>query len=140
MNFQFTHPLYLLLLVPALGWVLWFALKTDVQIGSGRRWIALGIRIIVVLLLVFAIAGLQWRRPLDGMNLFFVLDRSDSVPSQQQEAAENLMYKMAGQKKAVDQAGVIVFGSEAAIDRMPGLAIAKQKIEAVVGTEPQPVL
>jgi uncharacterized membrane protein len=30
---------------------------------------------------------------------------------------------------------VIVFGSEAGIDRMPNLAIAKQKIEAVVGTE-----
>jgi uncharacterized membrane protein len=135
MNFQFTHPLYLLLLVPALAWVLWFALKTDVQIGSGRRWIALGIRIVVVIFLVLAIAGLQWRRPLDGMNLFFVLDRSDSVPSQQQEAAENLMYKMAAQKKAIDQAGVIVFGSEAGIDRMPNPAIAKQKIEAVVGTE-----
>ena len=135
MNFQFTHPIYLLLLIPALAWVFWFALKTDVQVGAGRRWTALVIRTVMVILLVLAIAGLQWRRPLDGMNLFFVLDRSDSIPSQQQEAAENLMYKMAGQKNKVDQAGVIVFGSEAGIDRMPNLAIAKQKIEAVVGTE-----
>src|SRR5262249_2153977 len=39
------------------------------------------------------------------------------------------------QKKQIDQTGVIVFGSDAGIDRMPNPAIAKQKIEAVVGTE-----
>jgi len=30
MNFQFTHPYYLLLLAPALAWVFWFAWKSDV--------------------------------------------------------------------------------------------------------------
>jgi uncharacterized membrane protein len=132
---QFTHPYYLLLLVPALAWVIWFAWKTDVQISAWRRWIAFVIRVVIVVALVFAIAGLQWLRPLEGMNLFFVLDRSDSVPSAQQEAAEGMVYKMAGQKKTVDKAGVIVFGGDASIDRMPNAAIAKQKIEAVVSTE-----
>src|ERR1043166_480903 len=132
---QFTHPYYLLLLVPALAWVIWFGWKTDVQISAWRRWIAFAIRVVIVVAIVFAIAGLQWLRPLEGMNLFFVLDRSDSVPSAQQEAAEGFVYKMSGQKKAVDQAGVIVFGGDASIDRMPNKAIAKQKIEAVVSTE-----
>src|SRR6266704_6791121 len=135
MNFQFTHPYYLLLLVPALGWVIWFAWKTDVQISYWRRWIALAIRVLVLTAIVFAIAGLQWLRPLEGMNLFFVLDRSDSVPSRQQEAAEGLVYKMSGEKKAVDKAGLIVFGADASIDRMPNVAITKQKIEAVGGRE-----
>src|SRR5947209_8169378 len=132
---QFTHPYYLLLLVPALAWVIWFAWKTDVQISAWRRWIAFTIRFVIVVAIVFAIAGLQWLRPREGMNLFFVLDRSDSVPSAQQEAAEGLVYKMSGQKKSVDKAGVIVFGGDASIDRMPNAAIAKQKIEAVVSTE-----
>ena len=135
MSFQFTHPYFLLALIPALAWVIWFAWKSDVQISHWRRWLALAIRILVLTAIVFAIAGLQWLRPLEGMNLFFVLDRSDSVPSGQQEAAEGLVYKMAGQKKAVDKAGLIVFGADASIDRMPNVAIAKQKIEAVVGTE-----
>src|SRR3989440_11409262 len=135
MTFQFTNPYYLLLLAPALAWVIWFAWKSDVQISHWRRWIALAIRAVVLIAIVFAIAGLQWVRPLEGMNLFFVMDRSDSVPSAQQEAAEGLVYKMSGQKKAVDKAGVIVFGSDAGIDRMPNIAIAKQKIEAVVGRE-----
>jgi hypothetical protein len=41
MNFQFTHPYYLLLLAPALAWVIWFAWKTDVQVspgGAGPHW------------------------------------------------------------------------------------------------------
>jgi Ca-activated chloride channel family protein len=132
---QFTHPYYLLALPPALAWVIWFAWKTDVQINAVRRWLALIARISVVSAIVLAIAGLQWLRPLEGMNMFFVLDRSDSVPFRQQETAEQLVYKLSAAKKNVDKAGLIVFGSEASIDRMPNVAIAKQKIEAVVGTE-----
>jgi uncharacterized membrane protein len=135
MHFQFTHPSYLLLLAPTLAWVIWFAWRSDVQVGQWRRWTALAIRIMVLSAIVLAIAGLQWLRPLEGMNVFFMIDRSDSVPSQQQEFAEGLIYKMAAQKKGTDKAGLIVFGSEASIDRMPNTALAKQKIEAVVGTE-----
>src|SRR5258708_17418869 len=135
MNFQFTHPIYLLLLLPAAGWVIWFALKSDVQVTRWRRWTARGVRLAVVAATVLAIAGVQWLRPLEGMNVFFLLDRSESVPSPQQEGAENLVYKMAAEKKVTDKAGVIVFGSEASIDRMPNVALPKQKIEAVVGTD-----
>lgn len=135
MNFQFTHPLYLLLLVPALAWVIWFAWKSDVQISAWRRWTALGIRLAVLFCLVLAIAGLQWKLPIEGMNVFFVLDRSDSVPSPQQEAARNYVNKSSKQKQNADKAGVIVFGSEASIESLPNSAVDLQKIQAVVGTE-----
>jgi uncharacterized membrane protein len=135
MRFQFTHPLCLLLLIPALAWVFWFAWKSDVQVGLWRRWLALTVRVLVVIALVFAIAGLQWRRPVEGMNLFFVLDRSDSVPSPQQEFARDYVNKASKEKKRVDKAGVIVFGSEASIESSPNPAVDLQKIQAVVGTE-----
>jgi uncharacterized membrane protein len=135
MNFQFTHPVYLLALVPALGWVLWFALKTDVQTTSWRRWTALAMRVLVLLALVLAIAGLQWRLPIDGMNVFFVLDRSDSIPSAQQEGAREYVNLAAKQMQKVDKAGLIVFGSEASIETAPNPAVDVQKIQAVVGTE-----
>jgi uncharacterized membrane protein len=135
MNFQFTHPVYLLALVPALGWVLWFALKTDVQTTSWRRWTALAMRVLVLLALVLAIAGVQWRLPIDGMNVFFVLDRSDSIPSAQQEGAREYVNLAAKQMQKVDKAGLIVFGSEASIETAPNPAVDVQKIQAVVGTE-----
>jgi uncharacterized membrane protein len=135
MNFHFTHPLWLLALVPALAWILWLAVKSDVQTTAWRRWTSGTLRIVVLLLVVLAIAGLQWLRPIEGMNVFFLMDRSDSVPSAQQDAALQEAVKFADKKELVDQAGLIVFGSEAAIEYKPNIAMSKEKIQAVVGTE-----
>jgi len=44
LNFQFTHPLWLLLLLPALAWTVWLFLTSDVQINAWRRWAALTMR------------------------------------------------------------------------------------------------
>ncbi|MBI4661824.1 MAG: VWA domain-containing protein [Verrucomicrobia bacterium] len=135
MNFQFTNPHWLALAPICVAWVIWLAWKTDVQIQPWRRWTALGVRLVVVVLLVLAVAGLQWKRPLEGMNVYFALDRSDSVPSIQQEAARDFVNKMAAEKKSVDQAGVIVFGTEASIESSPNPVVDLKKIHAVVGTE-----
>ena len=136
MNFQFTHPYYLLLLIPALAWVIWFAWKSDVQVSAWRRWVAVVIRVIVLVCLVFAVAELQWRLPVEGMNVYFLLDRSESIPSPQQDAALEYVNKAAKlMKKPIDKAGVIVFGSEASIETTPNPAVDVQKIQAVVGTE-----
>src|SRR5256885_1174610 len=104
MRFQFTHPAYLLLLFPALAWVIWFAFRSDVQVTQWRRWSALAIRLLVVAALIFALAGLQWRRPLEGMNVYFALDRSDSIPFAQQEAARDYVNKVSKRKERIDKA------------------------------------
>jgi uncharacterized membrane protein len=135
MKFQFTHPLYLLALLPALGWVLWFAWKTDVQTSPWRRGVGLAVRVLVLFALICAVAGLQWLLPVEGMNVFFVLDRSESIPSPQQEAARQYVNQAARQMHHVDKTGVIVFGSEASIESAPNVAVDLQRIQAVVGTE-----
>lgn len=135
MNLQLTNPFWLLLLPICLAWVIWLTLKSDVQVSPWRRWTALGIRILIVLLVVLAMAGLQWLRPIEGMNVFFLLDRSDSIPSSQQEAAREYVNKTAAQKKQNDQVGVLVFGTEASIETSINPAIDLQKIHAVVGAE-----
>ncbi|MDQ6632187.1 MAG: glutamine amidotransferase [Verrucomicrobiota bacterium] len=135
MNFQFSNPIYLLLLVPALAWVIWLAWKSDVQISAWRRWTAFVLRTLIVLALILGSAGLQWRKPLEGMNLFFLLDRSDSIPSPQQEVARQFVNKSFAQKKQTDKAGVLVFGTDAGIESSPNAALKLEKIQAVVGTE-----
>ncbi len=99
MKFQFTNPSYLLLLLPALGWVWWLVWKSDVQISRWRRWLAFTLRTLIVLALILALAGLQWKRALEGMNVFFMLDRSDSIPSPQQEFARNDVNQSPAAKK-----------------------------------------
>ncbi len=134
-TFHFTHPLYLLLLPVAMAWVIWLTWKSDVQVSKWRRWTAFLIRTVIVLALVLALAGLQWMRSLDGMNVFFLLDRSDSIPSAQQDMARGYVNQSTAKKKLVDKAGVIVFGSEANIETSANAAVDVEKIQAVVGTE-----
>src|ERR1041385_7944859 len=132
---QFTQPYWLLAALPALAGVFWLGWRTEAQLAPWRKWLALTIRTVVTVALVCAVAGLQWRRPIEGMNVFFVLDRSDSVPSAQQDAAKSLVNRMANQRKKGDQAGVIVFGTDASIDRLPNEKIQFDKVEAVVDTQ-----
>jgi uncharacterized membrane protein len=135
MNFQFTHPVWLLLLIPVLAWLTWLAIKTDVQIAPWRRWLAFAVRIIMALLLIAAVAGFQWKRPIEGMNVFYVLDRSDSIPPSQQEAARDYVNKSFRNKKEIDQGGVLVFASDAALESSVNPVVDLQKIQAIVGTE-----
>ena len=135
MKFQFTHPLYLWLLPLAFGWVAWLAWKTDVQIGAWRRWTALGLRVIITVAVLLALAGLQWLKPLEGVNVYFLLDRSESIPSVQQEAARKYAVQAAGDKKKTDLAGVLVFGTEASFESAANAIVDLPKITAVVGTE-----
>jgi uncharacterized membrane protein len=132
---RFTHPQLLWLLPVAWAWIAWLFWKSDVQIGAARRWTALSVRFLVATLLVLAVAGLQWLKPQEGMNVFFLLDRSDSIPSPQQEAARKFVNESATGKKKEDKAGVLVFGTEAAIESSANEKIDVQKINAVVGSE-----
>lgn len=137
MNLHFTHPMFLLALPVALAWVLWLTWKSDVSIARWRRWIAFSLRLIIVTLLVLALAGMQWRKAIEGVNVIFVLDRSDSVPSAQQEAAVKYAQSVAMEKKKGDRSGILVFGANAAIENSPQEIIEpdKQKILAVVSPE-----
>lgn len=135
MNFQFTHPYWLLLLPIGLAWVIWLAWRTDVQVAPWRRWTSAALRVVVLSLLICAIAGAQWLRPLEGMNVFYLLDRSDSVPSSQQESARDYVNKSAKFKKETDRAGLLVFGTDAGLEFSPNPIVDVQKIQAIVGTE-----
>jgi uncharacterized membrane protein len=135
MMFQFSHPIWLLSLVVVLPWVVWLSWKSDVRIAGWRHWSAMAVRILVVTALCLGLAGLQWKKPLEGMNLFFLLDRSESIPSSQQEVARSYVNKVSAQKPKGDKAGVLVFGRDASIESTPNESVDLQKIQAIVGVE-----
>lgn len=135
MRFQFTHPWLLLALPMAVAWVVWLWLKSDVQSRAWRRWVSLGLRLLVTLAVCLALAGLQWLRPQEGLNVFYLLDRSDSIPAVQQEQARELVNQLSQRRKAADKGGVVVFGSEASIETMPHAAVDLKKVQAVIGSE-----
>ncbi len=135
MHFQFTHPIWLFLLIPAILWTLWLVWRTDVSLTPWRLWVSTGLRLVVLTLLILGVAGIQWKRPREGMNTFFILDRSDSVPSPQQEQAREFANDMAKGKKKEDKSGFLVFGSDSALETEARETSSADKIQAIVGGE-----
>ena len=134
MTFQFTHPLWLLALPLALGWVTWLAWKTDVQIQTWRRWLAYGLRTLLVTAVVLALAGLQQNKPQEGMNVYFLIDRSQSVPAAEQSTAQKLL--ASAEKQTTDKAGLMVFGADAGIEMtLTPAALQTNTIQTVVGAD-----
>jgi uncharacterized membrane protein len=134
-SWHFSNPLWLLLAVPAVPWIVWLAWKSDAQTSLWRRWVSVALRLVVVTALILAAAGLQRMRPVDGMNLFYLLDRSLSVPAGAQEVARQFVNRTAGLKNRKDRAGVVVFGGEAAIESAPNTAVNLEKVLAVVDAQ-----
>lgn len=132
MSLQFTHPLWLVALLPALAWVFWLGWRTEAQLSAWRKWTALALRAVVALALIGALAGVRWLRPIEGMNVFFLLDRSESIPSEQQEAAKRLVNRYTERMAKTDRAAVVVFGADASIDRLPNERMDLERVEAVV--------
>lgn len=135
MRFQFTHPWLLTVLPFAVAWMVWLWEKSDVQVSAGRRRVSLGLRLLVTLAVCLALAGLQWLRPQEGMNVFYLLDRSKSIPGPQQTQAIQLVNQTAQARQKPDKAGVVVFGSEASIETMPNAAVDVKMIQAVIKDE-----
>lgn len=120
-SFSFEYPwlLGLLLLIP----ILWFiSFHSLASLGAGRRLAALIFRSIVMLLIIFAIAGIQWVWISEKLSVIYLLDQSDSIARAKRDIM--LDYAIRSVKKhrgdaRGDRAGLIVFGREAAIEFPP---------------------
>ncbi|MDW8105398.1 MAG: VWA domain-containing protein [Armatimonadota bacterium] len=111
MPVEFARPWMLLLLavLPAFWWVHRHSL------AALPRWqsrAALWLRLLLVTLVVFALAGVRWVRTSHAQAVFFVVDGSASVEPQQRASALQFIREATRQMREDDLAGLIVFGSE----------------------------
>ncbi len=135
MNFQFSHPSWLIALVVALAWTLWLFWTSEIQLSPWRKWTLLGIRISIVMLFCLALAGLQWLKPQEGLNIFYLLDRSQSISPMQQETSLKYVRDTFKKKNNQDKAGIIVFGADASMESSINKFLDANKIHAVINTE-----
>jgi len=81
-----------------------------------RRWFACGARLAIVTALLFALAGIRWRRSIESTKVFFALDRSECVSSSQQEQSLRWLNEVVRDKPPTDRAGSLVFGAVLGLD------------------------
>lgn len=128
---SFTHPLYLLLLPPALYGVVWVAKRSLAGLQGWRRNCAMGLRIAIVTLAVFALAGPVMRLPSRQLAVMFVLDISDSMPPETRQRALEWINSAARLADETEAAGLIVFGSDAYIEREARRGLKVQRIHSI---------
>ena len=75
--------LFLLVLLPLLWW---FSYRGLAGLGRVRRWIAIGLRSLVLLLIILALSEMQLVRKTDRLTVFYLIDQSLSISTAQDEA------------------------------------------------------
>src|SRR6266851_4856034 len=131
---SFSDPGYLLLLflLPVLYFISRHSLS---DLRPARARFTLGLRAVIFTLLVLGLAGLQVSRPSKKLCVLFLLDRSDSIPADQQEAAVRYVNEAARQMGPNDTAGVLVFGGDAYVEFMPSPKLRVTSISSVVARD-----
>jgi uncharacterized membrane protein/Mg-chelatase subunit ChlD len=119
MGISFDAPVALLLLPPLLAVVIALHLSSRRRLGVGRRRAALVVRVLLLTVLVSALAGLQLVLPVDRLAVVFAVDLSDSVGTAGREEALAYVRESMAAKKDEDVAGIVAFGGDALVERLP---------------------
>ena len=115
----FTDPIWLWLLVPAAALVIggwWAASRT---LPRARRIASLVIRLALVGCIVASLAGARLALPSDRLSVVFLVDASASMLDASREELLGFARQAVNQIPEGDTAGVVVFGGNALVDRLP---------------------
>lgn len=116
---DWLHPNALLLMLPALGLLLWFDARTRHPMGPARRRLLLAVRSLLVLLALLSIAAPAKRISSGEQSVIFLLDHSRSQGegglSRIYEASRSLRREIGGAS-----AGFVAFGDEPRLLSYPG--------------------
>src|SRR5262245_54339215 len=124
---RFESPGYLVLLA-VLPLVIVISLRSLAGLGPVRRWLAIGLRCLVITTIIFALAGAQRTQTTDSLSVIFLVDRSASIPRDQQTAAFQFVNAAKdGLRPTKDRLGLIAFDGDSAVEQLPmgGLGITK---------------
>lgn len=114
----FLSPVHLWLFALLLPlWLL--ALKGPRTLSLWRFWSSLGLRTTSMVALVLALAGAQAIQPVTDLGVVFLLDSSDSIAPSQRARAERYIQQALGHLAPGKRAGIVVFGEQAIVERLP---------------------
>ncbi len=116
-----------LIAIPVVALVIWVARRGARTVPRRQHRLAVGLRIVGVVLLVAALAGPILLRPIDDRSVLFLLDRSDSIGQSQRDAQERFLADAVDGVAPDHRWSVAVFGATTRVDRAlgPGSALGE---------------
>lgn len=113
MSFATPLALVLLICIPLVIYLGW----PRQRYRQTRDIFSLILRTLILLLLVFSLAGAQAVQSADKLAVIFLLDSSDSMGQPSREAALEYIRKALLNKRPDDEAGIVLFGGNALVER-----------------------
>lgn len=115
---SFDQPdwLWLLLFAPVVAVV---SFKTMRALEPSRRILAIALRVVVLTLVAFCLADIQYVKASDKLTVIFLMDRSDSVKSLQDTQETYLQQVSKTIKQPDDRVGMIDFARSAFLQQLP---------------------
>lgn len=120
----FARPVFLLLL-PVAGLLLWHSARDSFADLTGTRLrVAWAARVLLMLSLIMALAGMQVVRRSDELVVVFAVDESFSVPREERTRALEFIREALAMRRPQDRGALVYFGREASVEseslRRPG--------------------
>ena len=133
-SLRFAEPwmLVFLLLVPG---AIFLGLRIR-SLNPARRTVAITLRVLVLLSVIFALAEAEFVHRRDQLAVFFLLDQSNSIPDEMRLASAQWVRNYCDTyMTAKDETGVIVFGEDASIELDVEPKLDLGNIQSYVGGE-----
>ncbi len=118
----FGHPWYWLIALVLLPVLWWLSYRSLAGLGPLRRPVALGLRSLLILLIVAALAEPKWVERSDRVTVIYVLDQSASIPAAKRRLMLEYVVREVRKhrkRREADRAGVVVFSRDAVVEVPP---------------------
>ena len=132
---RFAYPYALILLVLIVPLSIWLGVRIR-SLSTPRKYTAIVLRCIILICLIGALAGAELVRTNDRLAVFFLLDRSNSIPEGARVACLDAVREICDiYMTSNDEAGLIAFGDEASIELSVEPALELDEIQSYVDGE-----
>lgn len=116
-------------------WVWWLQTAGYSGLSGVRSTVALLVRLSVLAVFILALAEPRIVRRNTGLAVVYALDVSDSMGEKVSDRSLNYILKTAGAKPEKEEAGLVVFGRDAAVELPPRLSFPFEVINARVARD-----
>ncbi|MDB6149970.1 MAG: hypothetical protein JWQ44_1418 [Chthoniobacter sp.] len=132
LRFSYRPAFWFLLATP---WIWWLHHAGSSGLSKGRALSALLIRLALVGAFVTLLAEPRAVRRSDVLSVVYALDVSDSMGEKVSDQALSWVMQTVAQKPAKDEAGLVVFGREAAVELPPRTTFPFEAVNSRVGRD-----